>query len=152
MRRAARRGATNSRGSSGRAGQAGVRHEGRLRTRAEYDAVYRNGRRRSSRQFTVFFAANGLGEARFGMSVGRVLGGAVIRNRIRRRVREILRLDQGEIPSGWDIVVHPRASVRSARFSELREELTTLLRNSLMAPSVPSSGGESRGSAAETAQ
>ena len=152
MRRAAGRGATNSRGSSGGAAPANERRQGRLRSRAEFDAVYRNGRRRSSRQFTVFFAANGLGESRFGMSVGRALGGAVVRNQIRRRVREIVRLDRGEIPSGWDIVVHPRASARSARFSQLREELTALLRNSLGARSVPSSGGESRGNSTETAQ
>jgi len=107
--------------------------------------VYRHGRRRSSRQFIVFVAANGLGESRYGMSVGRALGGAVVRNRIRRRVREILRLHRGEIPSGWDIVVHPRASVRAARFSELREELTTLLRNSLGLPPVSQSGGKSEG-------
>ena len=107
--------------------------------------MYRHGRRRSSRQFIVFVAANGLGENRYGMSVGRALGGAVVRNRIRRRVREILRLDRGELPTGWDIVVHPRASVRTERFSELREELTTLLRNSLGVPPVTSSGGKSEG-------
>jgi len=144
LRRAAGRGATNSRASSGPAASADARHGGLLRNRAEFDAVYRHGRRRSSRQFIVFVAANGLGESRLGMSVGRALGGAVVRNRIRRRVREILRLGRGEIPTGWDIVVHPRASVRTARFSELREELTTLLRNSLGPGSVPSSGEKSK--------
>src|SRR5271170_1464109 len=118
---------------------------GRLTRRAEYDAVYRNGRRRSSRQFTVFFFANGLGESRYGMSVGRALGGAVVRNRIRRRVREMLRLDRGEIPSGWDIIVHPRASVARAEFTSLREELLALLRNSVASPSVPQSGEQGPG-------
>ena len=123
-----------------------ARRRGRLTRRAEFDAVYRNGRRRSSRQFTVFFASNGLGENRFGMSVGRALGGAVVRNRIRRRVREILRLDRGGIPSGWDIIVHPRASVAGAEFTPLREELLALLRNSIPSSSVPQSGVESPGS------
>lgn len=151
MRRAAGRGGTNSRASSGRpprpSGASGrrssppdARRRGRLTSRAEFDAVYRNGRRRSSRQFTVFFAANGLRESRFGMSVGRVLGGAVVRNRIRRRIREILRLDRGEIPSGWDIIVHPRASAAAARFALLREELIALLRNSISSSPVPLSG------------
>jgi len=102
--------------------------------------VYRNGRRRSSRLFTVFIAANGLGESRIGMSVGRALGGAVVRNQIRRRVREMLRLDRGEIPSGWDIIVHPRASVARAEFSALREELAALLRNSIPGSCVPQKG------------
>ncbi|HMD31447.1 MAG TPA: ribonuclease P protein component, partial [Candidatus Acidoferrales bacterium] len=104
---------------------------------------YRNGRRRSSRQFTVFFAPNGQGESRFGMSVGRGLGGAVVRNKIRRRIREVLRLNLKEIPSGWDIIVHPRASVAKAEFALLRDELLALLRNSLPHSSVPQSGGES---------
>jgi len=154
LRRAAGKGATNSRASSGRptgpsgaSGRrsvpSGARRGDRLRCRAEFDAVYRNGRRRSSRQFTVFFAANGLGESRFGMSVGRALGGAVVRNQIRRRVREILRLDRGEIPSGWAIIVHPRATAGGAEFAVLREELIGLLRNSIPVSLVPSSGEQS---------
>ena len=156
MRRAARRGGTSSPASSG-AGSAGAnpaetrtatRRRGplgsaRLTHRAEFDAVYRNGRRRSSRQFTVFFAPNQAGESRFGMSVGRALGGAVVRNRIRRRIREILRLSRKEIPSGWDIIVHPRASTATAAFTAVRDELMTLLRNSLPASSVPLKGQES---------
>jgi len=111
--------------------------------RAEFDAVYRSGRRRSSRQFTLFFAPNGLGEWRLGMSVGRALGDAVVRNRIRRRIREALRLNRAEIPSGWDIIVHPRASVAKAEFGALRDELLSLLRNSLPNSPVSQMGGES---------
>jgi ribonuclease P protein component len=91
----------------------------------------------------VFIAPNGLPESRFGMSVGRALGGAVIRNRIRRRVREILRLSRREIPPGWDIIVHPRASVAGADFAALRDELLSLLGNSIRAGSVPPRGGQS---------
>ena len=170
MRRAAGRGGTPSpasrapRGGSSAAGAEGAeagrarpttRNRGplgsaRLTHRAEFDAVYRNGRRRSSRQFTVFFAPNRLSESRFGMSVGRALGGAVVRNRIRRRIREILRLHLMEIPSGWDIIVHPRASVAKAGFAGLREELLTLLGNSLAASPVPQSGEAGASSASPT--
>jgi ribonuclease P protein component len=108
-----------------------------LRGRPQFDAVYRAGRRRSSRQFIVFSAPNGLPESRFGMSIGRALGGAVVRNRIRRRVREILRLHRQELSSGWDIIVHPRSSVATAVFSSLSEELLTLLRNAIPAPPEP---------------
>jgi len=95
--------------------------------RAEYEAVYRDGRRRSSPQFLVFYRANRLGRSRFGLSVKKALGGAVVRNRIRRRVREILRLNDSEIPSGWDIVIHPRSSVARAKFAPLAGELVRLL-------------------------
>ena len=68
------------------------------------------------------------GISRFGISVKKALGGAVVRNRIRRRIREILRRNRTEIPTGWDIVIHPRSSVARAEFTSLEAELVRLLR------------------------
>jgi len=101
--------------------------EARLVRRGEFDAVYRAGRRRSSSHFTVFLRANELPESRFGVSIKKALGGAVVRNRIRRRLREIVRCHRSEIPAGWDIVIHPRSAVDKAPFAELTEELLRLL-------------------------
>ena len=99
----------------------------RLLRRAEYDAVYREGRRKSSREFVVFLRPNGLELSRFGWSVKKALGSAVKRNRMRRRIREIIRLHRQEIAPGWDIVIHPRTTVATANFSALTEELVKLL-------------------------
>ena len=95
--------------------------------RAEYDAVYREGRRRTAREFAVFLRPNGLDLSRFGWSIKKALGSAVRRNRIRRRIREIVRLHRQEISPGWDIVIHPRGSVATAKFSALETELLGLL-------------------------
>ncbi len=95
--------------------------------RPEFERVYRNGERRSSRLFTLHYLPNGLECSRFGMSVGRALGGAVVRNRIRRRVREVLRQRRQEISSGWDIILHPRGTAATANFAELATELVSLL-------------------------
>jgi ribonuclease P protein component len=123
----------------------------RLLKRVEYEAVYGAGQRRSSPQFSVFFRAQtallkevsgrelpresssaGAIEAsrasRFGISIKKALGGAVVRNRIRRRVREILRRNRTEIPAGWDIVIHPKSTVARAAFKPLEAELVRLLR------------------------
>jgi ribonuclease P protein component len=125
----------------------------RLLKRVEYEAVYGAGQRRSSPQFSVFFRAHvafpkvatgreptreGLSSAgapatqgqtsRFGISVKKALGGAVVRNRIKRRIREILRRNRTEIPTGWDIVIHPRSSVAKAAYASLETELVRLLR------------------------
>jgi len=105
--------------------------EARLLRRGEFDAVYRDARRCSGRHFTVFFRPNGLERTRFGISVKRALGGSVVRNRIRRRVREIFRLHRMEIPAGWDIVVHPRSSVATAEFRALETELLSLMKSAL---------------------
>jgi ribonuclease P protein component len=100
----------------------------RIVRKADYDAVYRNGKRRSSSHFTVFLKANDLPHSRFGFSIKRALGGAVVRNRIRRRVREVVRLHREEISAGWDFVIHPKANVENAAFAALESDLVRLLK------------------------
>ena len=125
MRHAARRDAIASRPS--KTGQEYPR-TARLVRKADFDAVYRNGKRRSSSHFTVFLKANDLPESRFGFSIKRALGGAVVRNRIRRRVREAIRLHREEISVGWDFVIHPKANVEKAAFAALESDLRRLLK------------------------
>jgi ribonuclease P protein component len=96
--------------------------------RIEYEAVYRSGKRRSSAQFVVFCRASAGSPSRFGISIKKAVGNAVVRNRIRRRIREILRRNSSEIPSGWDLVIHPRPLVATADFATVSAELLNLLR------------------------
>ena len=107
--------------------------EARLVRRGEFDAVYRGGKRRSSSHFTVFFRANELPQSRFGVSIKKALGGAVMRNRIRRRLREIVRCHRAEIPMGWDIVIHPKSAVAKAPFAALTTDLLRLLQSGAQA-------------------
>jgi len=104
--------------------------------RVEYDAVYKAGRRKSSREFTVFVRPNSLDFSRFGWSIKKALGTAVRRNRIRRRLREILRLHRQEIAPGWDIVIHPRTSAITAEFSTLTADLLKTLPRNPLPPSA----------------
>jgi ribonuclease P protein component len=97
--------------------------------RGDFDAVYRAGRRRSSSHFVVFFRANQLPQSRFGFSIKKALGGAVVRNRIRRRLREAVRCHRLEIPSGWDVVIHPKSVVAHCEHSALTANLLRLLQN-----------------------
>ena len=95
--------------------------------RGDFAAVYRAGRRRSSSHFVVFFRANQLPLSRFGFSIKKALGGAAVRNRIRRRLREAVRCHRLEIPPGWDIVVHPKSIVARSEHSKLTADLLRLL-------------------------
>lgn len=97
--------------------------------RGDFDAVYRAGKRRSSSHFTVFFRANQLPVSRFGFSIKKALGGAVVRNRMRRRMREIVRYHRMEIPAGWDIVIHPKSGVVRAEFAGLTADLVRLMKS-----------------------
>jgi ribonuclease P protein component len=137
LHNAARKGAIASRASDRSHGRAkdeigdgaglDFPRECRLHHRAEYDAVYREGKRKTGREVTVFLRPNGLHRSRFGWSVKRALGTAVRRNRIRRRLREVVRLHRQEIALGWDLVIHPRSSAATAKFSSLEAELMKLL-------------------------
>lgn len=109
------------------AGRLTLPREARLLHRPEYEAVYSEGRRRSNKYFAVFLRPNNSEISRFGWSVKKATGNAVKRNRIRRRLREIVRLHRQEIDGGWDIVVHPRDSAATAEFSELTRELLKLM-------------------------
>jgi ribonuclease P protein component len=105
-----------------------------LRT-SDFDRLYRQAERRErSRRFLVLAArhpeASGRGETRWGLSVKARLGGAVTRNRIKRRLTEILR--GAGLESGWDLVVQPlTADVARAEFAGLRDELCALLGRAL---------------------
>ncbi len=70
-----------------------------------------------------------LPQSRFGFSIKKALGGAVVRNRIRRRLREVVRCHRLEIPAGWDIVIHPKSSVARAEFAALTADLLRLLKS-----------------------
>ena len=122
MQDAAKKGATASRASDG-ATRLHLPRAFRLVRRAEYDAVYREGRRRSQPRVHAISSSQWPRRSRFGWSIKKALGTAVRRNRIRRRLREIVRLHRQEIAPGWDIVIHPRSSAATAEFSALQAEL-----------------------------
>lgn len=113
----------------------------RLRRTRDFDAVYKNGRRKRSTHFVLIAWKNPEEQGlRFGLSVAKRLGNAVVRNRIRRRLREILRREEwpaigsGQQQPGWDVVIQPRTGkIARAEIVPLREELTGLIAAALKA-------------------
>ena len=99
----------------------------RLLRRSDFRRVYDQGQRRSVPLCTTFFRPNGLPQSRLGITASGRLGKAVVRNRIKRRLREVFRLERRVIPSGWDIVLNPREAVAKVPFETLRRELLRTL-------------------------
>jgi ribonuclease P protein component len=100
-----------------------------LRSRSDFSALQAAGRTRGHRLLTVRTRPNGLDHHRFGISTGRGLGSAVVRNRVRRRVREILRAMPIGGP-GRDILVVCRPAAATAGYDELRDAIERLLQRS----------------------
>jgi ribonuclease P protein component len=99
----------------------------RLLRRAEFRRVYEEGQRRTASLCTVFLRSNGLPHSRLGITVPARVGRAVLRNRIKRRLREIFRLNRTSLPAGWDIVVNPRAQAAEAEFTKFEREFLRLM-------------------------
>jgi ribonuclease P protein component len=79
-----------------------------LRRPADFQAVYDRRRSAADGTLVVYAKENGLPHSRVGLSVSKKFGGAVVRNRIRRLLREAYRLGRDELPAGFDLVLIPR--------------------------------------------
>jgi len=102
----------------------------RLLRHADFDRVYKKGRRHFATHMTVFYLRREADEQqadpsqlRIGFTVRKVLGGAVQRNRMKRRLREAVRLQAIRPPAGVDVVINPKASLLRADFDELKSEI-----------------------------
>lgn len=103
----------------------------RLRKHADYQRVYREGRKQFASSLSYFFALRGDASAapagpRVGLTAGKVLGNAVARNRIKRRMRDIVRRRIGMVNADVDIVLHPKRCVVSMDFAKLEDEVVRI--------------------------
>lgn len=104
----------------------------RLRKRREFEECYASGVRSSGRHLQLFLLPRGDGRpSRLGISVGKRAGGAVTRNRLRRRVREIFRRHRGALPQSLQVVVNVRPSSAAAPFSDFADDYLSALERGL---------------------
>jgi ribonuclease P protein component len=113
----------------------------RLRKHADYQRVYKASRKQFAKEMTYFFilrpplGADGMPvrdidarSPRVGLTVGKVMGKAVDRNRIKRRMREVVRRNLSALRAPVDVVLHPRRSVIDLEFAALDREVANVFR------------------------
>jgi ribonuclease P protein component len=113
--------------------------DGRLHKHADYQRVYKATRKQFSSSMSWFAAVRVESEdarlvpaptvaARVGLTVGKVIGKAHERNRIKRRLRELVRRHLDELPRDLDLVLHPKKSVMTMDFAKLDAEILRIFR------------------------
>ena len=98
-----------------------------LRRRADFEAIGRQGTARSTPLLVLRWLRTDRAETRIGLSTPRTLGGAVQRNRVRRRLRELVRERMGRIGPGWDLLIIARPAAGEASHGDLGAAIDTLI-------------------------
>ncbi|HZF37263.1 MAG TPA: ribonuclease P protein component [Blastocatellia bacterium] len=104
-----------------------------LRNSQQFRRVYEQGHKIHTPFFSAFFLRNGAGERRYGITVTRKIGGAVVRNRCKRRLREIMRKHElcpscPAYVSGFDLVFNVKSELAEANFDRIQESFARVMR------------------------
>jgi ribonuclease P protein component len=114
----------------------GIPRTNRLRRNSDFQRVRASGRSWTNRWLVLSALSNDLGCVRVGVAASRRVGGAVVRVRARRRMREAVRPWLGQISGGWDLVFIARAPLVSASFQDVDRAVTQLLQRAGLVPEV----------------
>ena len=99
-----------------------------LKRNKQFRQVYRKGKSVACRELVLIYAKNRSDMVHVGFSVGKKLGNSVVRNRVKRRLREAFRPNLPLLLPGFDLIVIARDAARDAPFPSLADSLRYLLR------------------------
>lgn len=97
-----------------------------LKSFKDFDQVYNHRRSVADRLLVLYVMRNNLPECRLGISISRKVGKAVVRNRIRRLIKEQIRLMESHIAPGYDLVLVARPAAADSQFVHIGQSLLTL--------------------------
>lgn len=98
----------------------------RVRLRGEFERVRKNGKSARGRVLAIYECPNGTPRRRLGIAVSKAVGNAVVRNRVKRLIREAFRTGRATLSAGVDILVVARAPASDATYAQIARELSDL--------------------------
>lgn len=104
-----------------------MRHTVSMKENHLFQRLYTKGKSAPTATLAVYVRPNHLGRNRLGLTVGTKIGKAVVRNRVRRRIREAYRIHEDGMAPGWDIVVVARVRSAFVPYAQLERDLLRLL-------------------------
>jgi ribonuclease P protein component len=105
-----------------------VKHTVAIKQNHLFQRLYRRGKSAAAPCLALYVRGNGQPGNRLGLTVSTKVGGAVVRNRVRRRLREIYRAHEGELKQGLDLVVVARVRAGHSRYRRLEGDFCALCR------------------------
>ena len=99
-----------------------------LKQNYEFRRLYQKGASSAGSSMVLYCRKNKLGHNRLGLTASVKLGHAVVRNRARRRLREVYRLNSNRLSAGWDIILGARSRTVTASWKELNDTFLRLCR------------------------
>lgn len=112
----------------------------RLRGRERIGEIFRDGSRAASGTVAARALPNGQKASRLAAVAGKALGGAVKRNRLRRRLRAAYRLQKDRLPKGWDLVLLAKAGLLEAKWQDVKRDVALAAERAAREASRPSPG------------
>ncbi len=104
-----------------------LRKEERVRRRTDFLRISKEGKRYQTEHFQVSICPNHLSFPRLGIAVGKRVGKAVERNRLKRILREFFRLNKADFPPSFDFVITGKEGAASMNFSQVAQELKGII-------------------------
>lgn len=102
----------------------------RLRNNDDFKKVYKKGKNYWNRNLILYIMENDLNHTRIGFSVTKKIGNSVVRNKTRRRLKEICRQNLNNIREGYDIIFIPKKNVVDITYGDLKSAMLHILRKS----------------------
>ena len=99
----------------------------RLRRRKDFELAFSHGSRRHTKNFTIILRSNELQFSRLGVTVGKKVGNAIKRNRVKRYLREFFRLHKHKLPPSHDVVIIAKENAATLAYNDVRDELAAVL-------------------------